>query len=140
MNTWLNTRLPKAISPLWKSLIKEVKVKSFNGDKANTITESNCKFYIPAVYELDNNYNREPYNAETDNTISYLISDEDRKRSKIITPDKYEIYYTRTPNADQFGTDYIKTVDENGNTQNSFVWPSSESGVLIMFSVFADRI
>lgn len=140
MNTWLNTRLPKAISPLWKSLIKEVKVKSFNGDKANTITESNCKFYIPAVYELDDNYNREPYNAETDNTISYLLSDEDRKRSKIITPDKYEVYYTRTPNADQFGTDYIKTVNESGNTQNSFVWPSSESGVLIMFSVFADRI
>ena len=140
MNTWLNTRLPKAISPLWKSLIKEVKVKSFNGDKSNTITESNCKFYIPSIYEIDDSYNREPYNAETDNTISYMVSDNERKRAKVTTPDKYEVYFTRTPNAEQFGTDYVKTVDSDGATQNSFVWPSSASGVLLMFSVFADRL
>lgn len=140
MNKWLNTRLPKAISPLWKSLIKEVKVKSFNGDKANTITESNCKFYIPSIYEVDNNYNREPYNGETDNTISYMVSDENRKRAKVTTPNKYEAYYTRTPNAEQFGTDYVKTVADDGNTQNSFIWPSSDAGVLLMFSVFADRL
>ena len=69
-----------------------------------------------------------------------MVSDENRKRAKVTTPNKYEAYYTRTPNAEQFGTDYVKTVADDGNTQNSFIWPSSDAGVLLMFSVFADRL
>ena len=141
MNTWLNTRLPNAISPLWKNLIKEVKVKSFNGDNStNTILEPKCKFYIPSIYEIDNSYNFAPYNGETDNTISYMTSDDIRKRAKANTPKEYETYFTRSPDAGQYMTDWVKTVSKEGNTSSNYIWPSSDAGVLLMFSVAASKL
>ena len=40
LNTWMNTRIYKAISPLWKALIKPVKVYSSIGNKSTNTSMS----------------------------------------------------------------------------------------------------
>lgn len=132
LNTWLNTRLYNAIPAMWKALIKPVKVYSSTGLKSTEISVSNCHFYIPALYDVDGTMAYEPYINETNATIPYMISADERKRSKISTPEVYETYWTRSPNTGF--TNYIWTVDESGNT-TGYTYPSYENGVLLMFSI-----
>ena len=137
LNTWLNTRLPKAISPLWQSLIKKVNVVANNGDKAKTTSTSACYFYIPSVFEIDPTISNEPYSAETDSTIPFMTSDISRRRSKVSTPDVYEAYPTRSANVDQNVGTWQWGVDggeDNPGRVNGYFYPQV-SGVLIMFSI-----
>lgn len=132
LNTWINTRLYKAISPLWKALIKPVKVYSSVGNKSNDISVSNCYFYVPSLYEVDATASQEPYINETNATIPYLTGDESRKRAKVSTPDVYETYWTRSPNATV--TNWIYTVSDQGASYG-FSYPSYDGGILLMFSI-----
>lgn len=137
LNTWLNTRLPKAISPLWKSLIKKVNVIANNADKAKTTSTSECYFYIPSVYELDTSVSGEPYSIETDSTIPFMTSDIARRRTKISTPETYEAYPTRSANVDQNVGTWQYGVDggeDNPGRINGYFYPQT-AGVLIMFSI-----
>lgn len=137
LNTWLNARLIKAISPQWKALIKPVKVKGYTGDKDNTITESVCNFYIPSAYEVDVSQSSSPYDSEADNPISYMVTNDDRKRATTTTPDVYETYFTRSPSSEISG--YVKNVNQEGYL-DSYMWPTNTAGVLLMFSIFADKL
>lgn len=132
LNTWLNTRLYKAISPLWKALIKPVKVYSSIGNKSNETSVSNCYFFVPALYEVDGTASQEPYINETNATIPYLISDELRKRATVSSPDVYNTYWTRSPNASV--NNWVYTVSELGASYG-FSYPSYEGGILLMFSI-----
>lgn len=132
LNTWLNTRLYNALSPAWKALIKPVKVYSSIGLKSTEISVSNCYFYIPSLYELDNSATNEPYINETNATIPYLINDATRKRSRTSTPDVYDMYWTRSPNVGF--TNYIHTIDETG-ANSGYSYPSYDGGILLMFSI-----
>lgn len=137
LNSWLNTRLPKAISPLWKTLIKKVNVIANNADKAKTTSTSECYFYIPSVYELDPSVSGDPYSIETDSTISFMTSDIARRRTKISTPETYEAYPTRSANVDQNVGTWQYGVDggEDGPGKiNGYFYPQT-AGVLIMFSI-----
>lgn len=137
LNSWLNTRLPKAIPPLWKSLIKKVNVIANNADKAKTTSTSECYFYIPSVYELDPSVSGEPYSIETDSTIPFMTSDIARRRTKISTPETYEAYPTRSANVDQNVGTWQYGVDggEDGPGKiNGYFYPQT-AGVLIMFSI-----
>ena len=137
LNTWLNTRLPKAISPLWKSLIKKVNVVANNADKAKTTSTSECYFYIPSVYEIDPTTSGEPYSIETDSTISFMINDFARRRTKISTPNVYEAYPTRSADVDQSPGTWLYGVDGGDDTPgriNGYYYPQT-AGVLIMFSI-----
>lgn len=137
LNSWLNTRLPKAISPLWKSLIKKVNVIANNADKAKTTSTSECYFYIPSVYELDPSVSGDPYSIETDSTIPFMTSDIARRRTKISTPETYEAYPTRSSNVDQNVGTWQYGVDggeDNPGRINGYFYPQT-AGVLIMFSI-----
>lgn len=137
LNSWLNTRLPKAISPLWKSLIKKVNVIANNADKAKTTSTSECYFYIPSVYELDPSVSGDPYSIETDSTIPFMTSDIARRRTKISTPETYEAYPTRSANVDQNVGTWQYGVDggeDNPGRINGYFYPQT-AGVLIMFSI-----
>lgn len=137
LNSWLNTRLPKAIPPLWKSLIKKVNVIANNADKAKTTSTSECYFYIPSVYELDPSVSGDPYSIETDSTIPFMTSDIARRRTKISTPEKYEAYPTRSANVDQNVGTWQWGVDggeDNPGKVNGYFYPQT-AGVLIMFSI-----
>ena len=137
LNTWLNTRLIKAISPLWKTLIKKVNVVANNADKAKTTSTSECYFYIPSVYEIDPTVSAEPYSAETDSTISFMTGNEARRRTKVSSPGKFEAYPTRSANVDQTPGTWLYGVDGGENTPgrvNGYYYPQS-AGVLIMFSI-----
>jgi len=113
LNKKLNTRLYKAISPLWKILIKPVKVYSSIGNKSIETSMSSCYFYIPSVYEINSNFSTEPYINETNAPISYMVSDDIRKRSKMSTPDIFEGYWTRSPNTEY--SNYLYCVNEAGS-------------------------
>lgn len=137
LNSWLNTRLPKAIPSLWKSLIKKVNVIANNADKAKTTSTSECYFYIPSVYELDPSVSGDPYSIETDSTIPFMTSDIARRRTKISTPETYEAYPTRSANVDQNVGTWQYGVDggEDGPGKiNGYFYPQT-AGVLIMFSI-----
>lgn len=150
LKTWLNTRMYKAISPLWKSLIQPVKVSANNGDyKTKDIVESSCYFYIPSVYEIASadtngqNFNRNPYNQEISETIATMTSNDARKRAKVNTPEKYDTYYTRSANVDQ---SYVKQWIVNGSSDSSTYDPgsvngfyyTSSAGILLMFSICSE--
>lgn len=132
LNTWMNTRITKAISPLWKALIKPVKVNSSIGNKSNTISTSNCRFYVPALYDIDASAGSDPYSSETNATIPYYVDNESRKKAKTSTPDVYESYWTRSPNAQV--SNWVYSVSEQGDTYG-YSYPGQENGVLLMFSI-----
>lgn len=132
LNTWMNTRITKAVSPLWKALIKPVKVNSSIGNKSNTISTSNCRFYVPALYDIDASAGSDPYSSETNATIPYYVDNESRKKAKTSTPDVYESYWTRSPNAQV--SNWVYSVSEQGDTYG-YSYPGQENGVLLMFSI-----
>lgn len=132
LNTWLNTRMVKAISPLWKALIKPVKVYSSVGNKSNDTSVSNCRFYVPSLYEVDPTATSEPYISETNAPIAYFTDDDTRKKAKPSTPAEYESYWTRSPNVTV--TNWIYTVNETGSAYG-FSYPGQSAGILLMFSI-----
>lgn len=132
LNTWLNTRLLKAISPLWKALIKPVKVYSSIGNKSNDTSVSNCRFYVPSLYEVDPTATSEPYISETNAPIAYFTDDDTRKKAKPSIPAEYKSYWTRSPNATV--ANWLYTVNESGATYG-FSYPGQNSGILLMFSI-----
>lgn len=131
LNTWMNTRITKAISPLWKALIKPVKVYSSIGNKSKDVSASNCRFFIPSLYEIDPSFGQEPYSSETNAPISYFLNSDNRKKSKTSAAEA-ESYWTRSPNADQ--TNWLYSVNENGDTYG-YSYASQDMGVLMMFSI-----
>ena len=131
LNEKLNTRLTKAISPLWKALIKPVVVTSSIGGKSSEVSNSNCYFYIPAVYDLDNTKNTEPYVYETNGCISYMTNNDMRKRAKVDSADVYNDYWTRSPSVSS--SNYVYYVQSDGIV-SSYKTPTNELGVLLMFS------
>lgn len=135
LNTWMNTRLLKAISPSWKSLIKPVKVYSSIGNKSTELSQSACHFYIPSLYELDNGNAVDPYINETNATIAYMTNSDSRKRANISAPDICVDYWTRSPNISH--ANYLFTIAADG-TNYGFSYPSYESGILPMFSIGVD--
>lgn len=132
LNTWLNTRMVKAISPLWKALIKPVKVYSSVGNKSNDTSVSNCRFYVPSLYEIDPTATSEPYISETNAPIAYFTDDDTRKKAKPSIPAEYKSYWTRSPNATV--ANWLYTVNESGATYG-FSYPGQNSGILLMFSI-----
>lgn len=132
LNTWMNARITKAISPLWKALIKPVKVYSSIGNKSNTMSVSNCRFFIPALYDVDPSAGSEPYASETNATIPYFVSSEDRQKSRTSSPDTYESYWLRSPNVQV--SNWLYSVNENGDTYG-YSYPGQDMGVLMMFSI-----
>lgn len=130
LNTWMNTRLPKAISPQWASLIKQVKVISSIGNKSLETSTSNCYFFAPSIYELDNSLNMDPYVSETNATISYMTTNTIRKRTKVSDPETGIDYWTRSPNIDY--SNYIYTINTDGQNYG-FSYPTYSAGVLLMF-------
>lgn len=132
LNTWMNTRITKAIPPLWKALIKPVKVSSSTGNKSNTISTSNCRFYVPALYDIDASAGSDPYSSETNATIPYYVDNDSRKKARTSSPDVYESYWTRSPNAQV--SNWVYSVSEQGDTYG-YSYPGQENGVLLMFSI-----
>ena len=132
LNSWMNSRLYRALPPLWKAVIKPVKVYSSIGMKSNETAVSSCYFYAPSVYEVDGTMATEPYINETNAPVAYMLNDDSRKRAKDSSPDVYESYWTRSPNV-QF-TNYIWAIDENG-ADSGYSYPSYSNGILLMFSI-----
>lgn len=131
LNKFLNTRMYDALPTQMKSLLKRVNVASSNGKASTEISTSPCYIYLPAAIEMSNDstFNVEPYIYEATSTISYMISDDMRKRK--YDNGAYANYWLRSPNAAY--TNYIYQVDENG-APYGFSNPYNSAGVLIEIS------
>lgn len=135
LNTWMNTRLYNAVNLSWKALIRQVKVRSSIGDNSQEITQSNCYFFLPSVYEVDPGSTNEPYINETSGPITYFLNDAVRRKTK--TGDsKAQTYWTRSPAVHQDTEDrkYIYTVNSEGYVY-AYTLPYTENYILPMFSI-----
>ncbi|HAU84531.1 MAG TPA: hypothetical protein DCW90_03165, partial [Lachnospiraceae bacterium] len=70
--------------------------------------------------------------SETNATIPYFVSSDDRKKSKLSSPDTYESYWTRSPNASV--SNWLYSVNEQGDTYG-YSYPGQEMSILMMFSI-----
>lgn len=131
LNTFLNTRLYNAIPVQIKSLIKRVTVASSIGRRSSEIATSECYVYVPSVIEMTNEsqYNKEPYINEAPYTISYMTSNEARKRS--YDGGDYGWYWLRSPSVEY--DSYIFCVNNEGEMYGYCLAPN-EYGVLIEVS------
>ena len=131
LNTWMNTRLYSSVSILWKALIRLVKVSSSIGGGKSEISQSNCYFFLPSIYEVDTSYASEPYINETNAPIVYFVSNLSRQKTHV-GETKPQAYWTRSPY-----TGYnmgVYSINEDG-TAWGYSTPSTEYGILPMFSI-----
>lgn len=52
MRTFLNNRLPLALPTVWRSMLKQVQVKTFKPNSSVTIKTTNDYFYLPSYTEM----------------------------------------------------------------------------------------
>ena len=116
-------------------MIKPVKVYSSICNKSNDTSVSNCRFYVPSLYEIDPTATSEPYISETNAPIAYFTDDDTRKKANSSTPTEYKSYWTRSPNATV--ANWLYTVNEAGGTYG-FSYPGQNSGILLMFSISSE--
>lgn len=130
LNEFLNNRLYEAMPTQIKSLLKKVTVASSIGKLSTEISTSDCYITIPAAIEVSNEstINTEPYTNEG-STISYMISDEKRKRAYV--GGDYASYWLRSPNASY--ANYIYQVEATGALYG-FANAYNKAGVLIEIS------
>ena len=107
LNTYLNTRVYEAFSDGWKQLIKQVVVKSSNGNKSTEVSESNCYIFIPSITELGDNTSAEPYISEG-TQISHIINPDTRICSNVQ-------YWTRSPSTSW--SNYVYSILASGSSQ-----------------------
>lgn len=105
------------------------------GNKSNDTSVSNCRFYVPSLYEIDPTATSEPYISETNAPIAYFTDDDTRKKANSSTPTEYKSYWTRSPNATV--ANWLYTVNEAGGTYG-FSYPGQNSGILLMFSISSE--
>ena len=131
INSFLNGRFYEAIPDQIRGLIKKVIVKSNIGNSIE-VTESNCYIAIPALIEVDSSTTASstPYLDEADSTISYMGSNEARKRA--YDGGNVAAYWLRTPRADH--ASYVYTVDASGKVYG-FNNPYSQNGILVELSI-----
>lgn len=131
LNKFLNTRLYDSFPVQIKSLLKKVTVASSIGKMSTETSTSDCYIAIPAAIEVsnDSSINVEPYMYEANGTISYMTSNEARKRSYV--GGNYDYYWLRSPNA-TYST-YIYQVSDTGELYG-FALAYNKSGVLIEIS------
>lgn len=143
LNTWLNDRLYNAISPLWKTLIKQVTVKANTGVyNSKDVMQTDAYFYIPSVCEItagESGYNTSPYSLEQNEIIPYMNDRLIRRRAKTSTPDLYEPYWTRSANVSrEYSNAYVFNVTDAGEINSmGFSTDTSTYGILPMFSIYA---
>lgn len=132
LNQYLNGRLYNAFPPQMKLLLKQVTVQSSVGKQSKDLSASECYIAIPSVIELsnENEVNVDPYIYEG-STISYMTSDEARKRA--FRDGVYSLYWTRSPNIG-YSSSYIYQVDDKGKIYG-FGTPKSTAGILIEISI-----
>lgn len=131
LNTFLNSRLYDAVPVQVKPLIKSVTVASSIGGMSTEIGTSECYIYIPAAFEVSNEYevNKEPYTSESTYTIPYMTSTDARKRA--FPGGDYNGYWTRSPNIQY--SNYIYIVNNAGELYG-YVNAPETYGVLIELS------
>ena len=129
LNTYLNTRLMKAIPVQWRQLLKQVKISSSIGDKSTEISTSDCYIAIPAAIEVDPTMTAEPYCNEG-TAISYMTTNALRKCS--MEDGDPIAYWTRSPNVAY--ASYTYQVNADGGLYGYYS-PNEYGGVRIMFSV-----
>lgn len=130
LNSFLNSRFYEAMPSKIKLLIKQVTVNSSIGQGSSELSASQCYVSIPAAIELSNSseFSGEPFVNEGE-TISYMISNDDRKRSRVDGSNEY--YWTRSQNVSY--SNYIYTVSDIGELYG-YNTAGSQYGVLIEIS------
>ena len=136
---WLNSRLYKAFPTQIQALLKQVKIPSTVGDKSSEIDYANSYVAIPSYVEL---------NSTTDgvlfyegSTISWMTSNELRRRACLSNPSEFKTYWYRSPILTNTASFLSFWVGYN-STYGNYVYSSNGStasnngtvGVLIMIS------
>lgn len=141
LNTYLNTRVYGAMSPQIQSLIKQVRVKSWNSDASSIttkeLTQSDCYITLPCLAEVSDDYaNHENYSQENEGKgaiPSIGGSDLTRKRG-FRGEDIYQRYFLRTPQLEwQYSNAYVWGVTESGSIDFMFN-PTYKYGILMLIS------
>ena len=129
LNTYLNNRVYKAFSTKWKQLIKQVKVKSSVGDSSESISNSDCYVFIPAIAELYSGVTSEPYISEG-TIISHMQSSNIARIC--YTPDGDAVqYWTRSPTMGYSG--YVYRISSSGAPQA--ITPMTQSDVYVRIMI-----
>lgn len=129
LNSYLNTRLYKAIPVQWRQLLKQVQISSSVGNKSTELSTSDCYITIPAVIEAEPSMTSEPYVYEG-SSIPYLTTNQ----SRICTYDDGTAgsYWLRSPNVSY--SSYYYRVDDGGGLYG-YYYAYHEGGIRIMFSI-----
>ena len=130
LNAYLNNRVYKAFSNKWKSLMKQVKVRSSAGNNSTEIISSDCYIFVPSISELNPSITDEPYISEG-TSISHFQSNVSRI---CYTFDGVAVqYWTRSPTMGY--TNYVYRISDTGATQSITQTNTSDVYVRIMISM-----
>jgi hypothetical protein len=129
LNTYLNNRIHKAFPVQWKQLIKQVRVTSSIGDKAEATSNSDCYIFIPSISELYSSFTNEPYITEG-TPISHFTDNHSRicydENGNAVS------YWTRSPNVAYENYQYNIS---NTGAHYGYSYPTDTHHVRIMISI-----
>lgn len=129
LNTYLNSRVYKALPIGWRQLVKKVKVPGNVGNAKTDVSTADCYIFIPSAIELDANMSSEPYVYEG-TAIDFITTNTSRKRTN---PDGEVVsYWTRSPNKDYNA--YYNAVNTSGEIYG-YYYPTDTNDILLMFSI-----
>ena len=129
LNTYMNSRLYKALPIGWKQLIKKVQIPGNVGGAKTDVSTSDCYFAVPSVMEIYPSTSVEPYIYEGTG-ISFMTTNDSRKCKD--PSGNYQYYWTRSPFKDY--SSYYIAVTADGNLSN-YETPNASYYVRDMFSI-----
>lgn len=129
LNTYMNSRLYKALPIGWKQLVKKVKIPGNVGGAKTDVSTSDCYFAVPSVMEIYPSTSVEPYIYEGTG-ISFMTTNDSRKCKD--PSGNYQYYWTRSPFKDY--SSYYIAVTADGNLSN-YETPNASYYVRDMFSI-----
>lgn len=131
LNTYLNSRLYKALPIGWRQLIKKVQIPGSIGGGKTDIATSDCYFAVPSIIEVYPTQNYEPYIYEGTG-ISFMTTNDSRKCKD--QNGVYQMYWTRSPFVYNNYSSYYIAINADGDMSN-YETPNTSYSVRDMFSI-----
>lgn len=131
LNTYLNSRLYKALPIGWRQLIKKVQIPGSIGGGKTDIATSDCYFAVPSIIEVYPTQNYEPYIYEGTG-ISFMTTNDSRKCKD--QNGVYQVYWTRSPFVYNNYSSYYIAINADGDMSN-YETPNTSYSVRDMFSI-----
>lgn len=129
LNTFMNDRMYRAINPVWRQLLKQVKIPASVGGTSTEIAYSNCYLTVPALITMAPTETSEPYIYEG-TAASFISLNTDRIRT--YDGGAADVYWTRSSNVSH---DTYYCVIQASGAVYKFIYPNASNGVLVELSI-----